>query len=190
MHETRRRQAGDVIESGVPRVRPEIAAIRAALWARSDRQAALLLAMSVQQRIVEPSGLREATETVIRHRRRRLIRAVVEDVADGAHSLGELDFARLCRRARLPAPERQVVCALPTGRAYLDCEFSRYGCVVEIDGAGHIAPGDQLSDALRQNELTIGTRRVLRIPLLGLRVAEETFMAQVRRLLMSAGWDG
>jgi hypothetical protein len=41
-------------------VRPEIAAVRAALWARSDRQAALLLAMSVQQRIVEPSRLRES----------------------------------------------------------------------------------------------------------------------------------
>jgi hypothetical protein len=125
---------------------------------------------------------------VIRHRRRRLIRAVVEDVAGGAHSPGELDFAGLCRRARLPAPERQVVCELPTGRAYLDCEFSRYGCVVEIDGAGHTALADRLSDALRQNELAIGTRRVLRIPLLGLRVAEAAFMGQVRRLLLSAGW--
>jgi hypothetical protein len=167
-------------------VRPEIAAVRAALWARSDRQAALLLAM--QQRIVEPSRLRESAEAVIRHRRRRLIRAVVEDVAGGAHSLGELDFAGLCRRARLPAPERQIVCDLRTGRVYLGCEFSRYGCVVEIDGAGHTALVDQLSDALRQNELTIGTRRVLRIPLLGLRVAEAGFMGQVRRLLLSAGW--
>ena len=50
IHKVIRRVAGEVIDVGLPRTRPEIAAVRAAHWARSDRQAALLLLLPVQQR--------------------------------------------------------------------------------------------------------------------------------------------
>ncbi len=50
IRQTRRWSADDVVTgSGVPRTRPAVASVRAALWARSDRQAALLLTMVVQR---------------------------------------------------------------------------------------------------------------------------------------------
>ena len=42
----------EVVRAGTPRTRPAIAAIRAASWAVSDRQAALLLTLPIQQRVV------------------------------------------------------------------------------------------------------------------------------------------
>lgn len=188
IHETRRRHPDDVLESGIPRVRPEIAAVRAALWARSNRQAATLMAMAVQQQIVEPGQLWERVETVRRDRRRGLLRAVAADLFNGAQSLGELDFARLCRKYGLPEPDRQTVRKLPNGRAYLDTEWRRYRAVVEIDGVQHFGVDTAIDDLLRQNEVTLGDSRVLRIPVLGLRVHEEEFMGQVRRLLIDGGW--
>ena len=48
----------------------------------------------------------------------RLPHAVIRDVCDGVHSLGELDFARLCRARGLPEPSRQAV-RRPAGRTGL-----------------------------------------------------------------------
>lgn len=124
LHRVIRRVPGEVVPSGLPRTRPAVAAIRAAHWAVSNRQAALVLAMPVQQRIVTPSQLREAAFAVRGRTRRAFIRQVVADVVDGAHSLGELDFARMCRlagcRSRV-ARSSGVVCAagstsMPGGR--------------------------------------------------------------------------
>ena len=53
---------------GVPRVRPELAAIHAAQWARTDRQATLLLCLVIQQRLVSPPMLLEAWRAVRVHR--------------------------------------------------------------------------------------------------------------------------
>lgn len=137
VHETRRRRPGDLVSAGTPRTRPEIAAVRGALWAASDRQAALVLVMAVQQRLVKVDALAAAMNDVKRHRRRRLLLAVLRDLRDGAESLGELDFARLCRGFELPEPDRQVLHARPHGRAFVDAEWTAYGLVVEIDGIHH-----------------------------------------------------
>jgi hypothetical protein len=97
--------------------------------------------------------------------------------------LGELDFAGLCRRCNLPEPCRQVVVdGGPRGRLYLDVEFPG-GRVVEIDGAQHQAGLAVVDDALRSNELVLGGRAVLRIPVLGLRLEPGAFMRQVGRYL-------
>ncbi|HEY7044458.1 MAG TPA: hypothetical protein VH419_12380, partial [Nocardioidaceae bacterium] len=133
VHETRRRYDGDAgIVRGLPRVDLAAAAIRAALWAESGRQASLILIMSVQQQIVTPGALHEAFSRVLRDRRRGLIKAVLSDLADGVRSMGELDFARMCRRRGLPTPSRQQWRRLPDGRACLDVYFDQYGVVVEI----------------------------------------------------------
>ena len=109
IHKVIRRVAGELIETGLPRTRPEVAAIRAAHWATSDRQAALILLMTVQQRLTTPMRLAAAQRLVRGRTRRAFIRAVVRDIAFGVQSLGELDFARLCRPA--------VCRALPAGGA-------------------------------------------------------------------------
>jgi hypothetical protein len=190
VHETRRRRPDDVIDVGVPRVRPPIAAVRAALWARSDRQAALILAMSVQQRITTPEALAEAFSAVRRHRRRRFIGAILTDLSSGAQSIGELEFARLCRKFGLPVPDRQALRRGPDGVFHLDSEWSPYGVIAEIEGLHHLEATQALADASRQNELTIGNGRVLRIPVIGLRISPDHYMTQLARLLRAGGWPG
>ena len=187
VHETRRLLDGDVVEVGVPRLRVAVAAVLGALWARTDRQAALLLVMSVNQRLTTPEQLSEVLARVRRDKRRRLLLAVVADIADGVRSMGELDFAALCRRAGLPEPDRQVVRRGPRGRVYLDAYWDRWGLVIEIEGVHHDAPENAVQDALRQNSISIGTGTVLRIPLLGLRTDRDAFMAQVEQALHAAG---
>jgi hypothetical protein len=190
VHETRRRQPGDLVAGGLPRVQPAVAAVRAALWARTDKQAALILAMCLQQRIVGAGDLVEAFATVRRHRRRRFLEVVLADLTNGAQSIGELEFARLCRDYGLPEPDRQSRRDGPRGTFYLDAEWSSYGVVVEIEGVHHLEPLQTLDDAERQNELTIGHSHVLRIPVIGLRVAPDRYLAQLARMLRAGGWTG
>lgn len=175
----RRREIGPTTGSGLLRCASEWATLRAAQWARTDRTAALLVCLAVQQRLVAPNRLLAAWGTVSRSRRRRFLDAVIRDVCDGAHSLGELDFARLCRRAGLPPPSRQVVRTGPGGRVYLDVAWEDIGLVVEIDGGHHALALDPVDDALRQNDLVLDADLVLRVPVLGLRLAPDRFMAQV-----------
>lgn len=163
----------------LPRVAPEWATIHAAAWAASDRQAALLICLPVQQRLVAPQRLLAAWASVERSPRRRLLGDVIRDVCDGAHSLGELDFGLWCRRYRLPQPRRQVVRVAAGHRVYLDVEFD--GLVVEIDGSQHLFGLAPIDDALRANDVALGPVRVLRLPLLGLRLQPDAFMQQVAR---------
>ncbi len=184
----RMRAVGPIIEAGIPRLRPEIAAVRAAQWARSDRQAALIICLTVQQRLVPPDRLLSAWQGVKR-KRRPFVGLVISDVCDGAHSLGELDFARYCRAYGLPEPSRQAVRTLPGGRVYLDVAWESISLVVEIDGGHHALALSPIDDALRQNSVVLAGERVLRIPVLGLRLRPDAFMGQVvagHRLLAAA----
>lgn len=51
VYETRRRRPEDLVPVGLPRVRPAVGAVRGALWAATTRRAALILVMTVQQRL-------------------------------------------------------------------------------------------------------------------------------------------
>lgn len=176
-----------VIAAGIRRVSPDVAAVRAATWAVSDRQAALVLLMTVQQRLALPARMLAHAQGQLRLRRRELIEGVLAEAADGVQALGELDFARLCRQRGLPEPTRQVVRRRPGGRAYLDVYWEKFGVVVEIDGLHHLEPEMTIEDALRQNDLTMSSDSVLRIPSLGLRINPRPFLDQVEKLLTVRG---
>ncbi|MFC5175670.1 hypothetical protein [Nocardioides taihuensis] len=176
--------------SGVPRSRPEVAAVRGALWARSDRQAALLVTMAVQQGLCTAEALALEMLRIKRDRRRRFLHAVVLDLLGGARSLGEIDVALECRRRGLPEPSRQVVRRGPNGTYYLDVAWEEWGVVLEIDGIHHSWAQNVVQDALRHNDVTLQRDLVLRLPLLGLRVAADDFFDQVERALRSRGWQG
>jgi len=188
VHETRRLLPGDVVGSGVPRLGVAPAALFAALWAVSDRQAALYLVAPVQQRLTEPLDLAHAAERIRRHPRRGLITAVIGDLATGAESLGELDFAGLCRRHGLPEPTRQRVVHHPGGRYYLDADWEEWGVAVEIDGDAHRDAKTWVDDAWRHNEVVITGRVVLRFPQVTVRVDPARVMAQTRAALVRRGW--
>ncbi|MFZ2501970.1 MAG: hypothetical protein WAW88_04820, partial [Nocardioides sp.] len=72
-----------VVRDGIPRTLPQVAAVRGALWARSNTQAQLLLTMTVQQGLASPQQLAEASLAIRRDKRRNLIHAVVFDLAGG-----------------------------------------------------------------------------------------------------------
>jgi hypothetical protein len=183
IHVTCSRDEGDVVAAGVPRTRPAVAAIRAAHWAASDRQAALLVCMAAQQRLVRDRDLLDEAGRRHGRTRRAFIRTLVTDVADGAHALGELDFARLCRGRGLPEPSRQVVRRGPRGRIYLDVAWEDHGVVAEIDGSQHRQGLAVTSDNLRRNAQQIGGEIVLGIDLVGLRLERNAFLAQVAHAL-------
>lgn len=185
---TRRWSADDLAPTGVPRTRVPVAAVRAALWAVSDRQATLLLTMTVQQGLAPAEQIGQALLAVRRDRRRALLHEVVLDLVGGVRSLGELDFARECRSRGLPEPSRQVARRGHDGRRYLDACWEEWGVVVEVDGIQHSWATAVVQDSLRHNEIALTDHLVLRLPLLGLRVAADDFFEQVERALASRGW--
>jgi very-short-patch-repair endonuclease len=184
---SRRHDPRVVVASGVPRARPDVAAVHAALWATSDKQAALLLTMPVQQRLTTPERIGQALLAVRRDARRVFLHATVVDLLDGVRSIGEAEFASECRRRGLPEPTRQVVRKGRDGRYYLDVCWEEWGVVVEIDGIQHMWASNVVGDALRQNQITLESDVVLRLPLLGLRVAADDFFAQIAQALRSRG---
>ena len=189
IRQTRRWRSEDLAPGpGVPRTRPAVAAVRAGLWAKSDKQAALVVTMAVQQGLVTPEDLGVELLAVRRDRRRQLLHAVLNDLLDGARSLGELDVARECTRRGLPPPERQVLRKDNKNRYSLDLYWPDYLLVVEVDGIHHAWAENVVSDALRQNALSLDGDTVLRLPLLGLRLQPDEFFAQIERGLISGGW--
>lgn len=188
VRQTRRLRRSDLVDTGIPRVRVPVAAVRAALWATSDRQAALILSMVVQQRLTTASQIGLALLDVRRDKRRRFLERIVLDLVSGAEALGELDFARMCRERGWPPPDRQVVRRDSRGTYVLDVRWDRYRVVVEVDGIHHLSAPQVVGDALRQNAISMSGDTVLRIPLLGLRIAPDRFLDQIAQTLADRGW--
>lgn len=171
---------------GIPRTREPVAAVRAAIWARTDREATYVLTAAVQQGVVFPLELAREFLRIKRHRRRQLLHAVVNDLLDGARALGELEVGRELKRRGLPAPARQVLRKDKRGRYYLDLYWPDLKLVVEIDGIHHAWAENIVGDALRQNSLAIAGDTVLRVPLLGLRLAPDDFFGQIAEAIDAA----
>jgi very-short-patch-repair endonuclease len=189
IRQTRRWAATDVVSTGTPRTRPAVAAVRGALWAASDRQATLLMTMTVQQGLATAAEIGTELLRIRRDKRRRLLHAVALELLDGAGSLGELDVVRLLRRRGLPRPDRQVLRRVGRHRYYLDLYWERWKLVVEIDGIQHAWAENVVADTLRQNALSISGDTVLRLPLLGLRLAPDDFLGQIEAALAARGWS-
>lgn len=175
---------------GIPRTRVEVAAVRAALWALTDKQASYVLTLVVQQRLTTAERLATEMLRVRRDKRRTLLHHVVLDLLGGVRSLGELEVARECRRRGLPEPTRQVVRRGRNGTYYLDLVWEEWGVVVEVDGIHHSWATQVVGDALRQNDVSLQREVVLRLPLLGLRVAPDEFFAQIEQALADRGCPG
>ncbi len=171
----------------MPRTKPEVAAVRAALWARSDKQAILLVTMAVQQGLTTAERVGVAALRIKRDRRRALLHLTILDLLDGVRSISEYEFAQACRERGVPEPSRQVRRQTKDGRYYLDAIWDEWGVVVEIDGIQHGWVQNAVADALRHNDVTLTDALVLRLPLLGLRCAADDFFDQIIAGLRSRG---
>lgn len=179
IHKVRRRVPDERIGAGLPRTRPTVAAIRAAHWAVSDRQAATIMLMGGQRRLYRPTDLAAMRQQVRGRTRRRFIDQLIRAVAGGIQALGEFDVAELCKKRGLPPPTHQVVRTGPRGRIYLDIGWDEIGLFIEVDGSQHqwgMAPTD---DNLRANAVAIQGGTILRIDLVGLVTNAQDFMDQV-----------
>jgi very-short-patch-repair endonuclease len=115
--------------------------------------------------------------------------AAVADASGGAESIAEVDFARLCRRGRLPEPSRQAVRVDAAGRRrYRDVYFDTWGLHVEIDGAQHMEVRSWYADMRQQNEIVIAGERLLRFPAWMIRHKPDEVLDQVGAALRAAGW--
>ena len=189
-HELRSWEAADVLDLPVRRVRPELAALRAARWAATERAAQTILAMSVQQGLTTPQRLIAMLDRLPRSRRAALIAAAVSEIAGGSQALGELDLVRLCRSHDLPVPTRQQLLRRPSGTYYLDARFPAYAVTVEVDGLGHRDISQSRVDHRKHIELQIDGDVVLRVLSMDLRDDPWPFLRQLRRALVSRGWGG
>ncbi|MGC4762028.1 DUF559 domain-containing protein [Micromonospora sp. DT46] len=190
LHRTTLLGEEDVLHVGQPpRTMPARSLVDAAQWAATDEQARAIIAAGFQQRLVGGDDLHLVLDAMPRIRRRNLIRQTAADAAGGAHSLAELDFLDLVRRAGLPDPSRQAVRYDSAGRRrYLDAWFEQWRVHVEIDGGQHLDPATAWTDMRRQNDLWIDGDRVLRFPAWAVRNDSRTVVAQLRAALRAAGW--
>ena len=188
IRQTRRWDDDDRAPSGIPRTRPEIAAVRGFLWAGSSREATYLLMLTVQQGFAPVEAIGREALRIRKDKRRALLYAVVDELLGGVRSLGELDVVRELRRRGLPPPERQVLRRDKRGRYFLDLYWPEFKLVVEVDGIHHTWVENVVDDALRQNSLAISGDTVLRLPLLGLRLSPDEFFQQIEDGLVAGGW--
>jgi hypothetical protein len=188
VHESRRFTASDLHPTRQPAmVTVERAVIDAATWSPRPRRACAIVAAAVQQRLTTPERLADCLAGAGQIRHRRLLSAVLLDVAGGAQALSELDLVLLCRAYGLPEPRRQVVRRDRHGRRrWLDAVFDLPDgreLVAEIDGAAHLLVEHYVDDLDRTAELLIDGKVVVRFAAVTLRVAPERVADQLARLL-------
>lgn len=188
IHESRRWREEDIVDDGIRRTREAVAAVHAALWAVTDRQAQLFVVLAVQQGRTTVQQVHEVLTTVRRHRRRRMLHALLLDLAGGVRSLGELDVARAMRSRGLPEPLRQAVRRRASGSHYLDAEFPEHQVVLEVDGAQHDELDHRLSDLLRDVAASCEGSTTVRIPLVAWRLDEGAVLDALELLFASRGW--
>jgi hypothetical protein len=154
-----------------PRVRVEQAALQVASRARTEDAAVAALGSVVQQRRTTAQRLLEALDAQPRLKHRRLLRAVLLDVASGTNSALERRYLRDVERAHgLPVGRRQPRAASGGRSAYRDVRYERQATLVELDGKlGHDGTEDRWDDLDRDvaaavdGDLTVraGWRQVL-----------------------------
>ncbi|MGF7236053.1 MAG: hypothetical protein ACQSGP_13995 [Frankia sp.] len=186
IHQSRRFQpATDPHPSRLPpRTRLPRSLIDAATWSTEPVFACALLAAAVQQRLTTAALLSAELAARRAARHRRLLVAALGDIEGGAQSFAEINATRLCRRAGLPGPTRQVVRTDPHGRRrYLDLFWDPPGLCVEIDGSFHMREQDWRLDMDRHNELVVDGAVMLRFPTLTVRLHPDRFLDQIGRAL-------
>jgi hypothetical protein len=162
VHESRNLPSSVLLRAmSPPRMSQDRCAVDAASEARSERACRIILAMCVQQRLVDPGRLRAMVVDRRNLPRRKLILETLGDLEGGAHSLPEQDFLRSLRRAGLPLPVRQRVVRRSDGRYVLDCDFDDWLVTVEINGAHHLDVRQREYDDIRRTRLAIGGRLVV-----------------------------
>lgn len=120
-----------------PRMRYDEAALDVACRAASELDAIAALANACQSRRTTAQRLLRVLDSRARVRRRRWLRAVLVDIADGTCSVLEHGYlARVERAHGLPRATRQKRATSSIGVCYRDAEYGEQ-LIVELDGRVH-----------------------------------------------------
>ena len=139
-----------------------------------------LLAAVVQQRLLRAAEVRPLIIGEVTLPHRGLYVAAAGDIEGGAHSLLEIDFHRLARRADIRPPRGQSVRTDGRGRRrYLDADFGPFA--VEVDGALHLRPLTWWDDMWRMNDVAIAGKPMLRFSSVGIRLEPDRVIAQLQQ---------
>jgi hypothetical protein len=173
------------------RVRVEHAVLHAAASAKDEATAVAVISDACQQRITTAQRLRDLLRKQLRLRHRRLLLAILDDVASGAYSVLERNYlVRVERPHGLPTAARQRRVRVGRATAFRDVEYVGPGLIVELDGrVGHEWTGDRWADMNRDIDSTIAGSVTVRVG--WGQVLEPCRLAQaIHRLLRARGWDG
>ena len=120
----------------------------------------------VQQGLTSPDRLLEWVDRLRPLRGADRFRRTLSEIAGGAQSVSEIDVRRMCARAGLALPARQVRRRDSSGRLrYTDCEWVLADgsvLVLEVDGGFHMEVEHWEDDLARQRSLTARTRQIVR----------------------------
>ena len=144
------------------------------------------------RRLTTPARLSAALDTRQRVRWRAELHAVLQDVADGCHSLLEIRYLRdVERRHGLPRARRQLATRRPDGgRGYADVCYDEFGVIVELDGRVAHPEHARWRDMSRDNAAAANGAAVLRYGWADVVQRPCAVAAEVAGLLNTAGWSG
>lgn len=174
-----------------PRVRIEFAVLQVAADAPTERAAVAVLADACRSRRTTPARLAAQLAALPNLRHRRVLHAILDDVAAGTHSVLERMYLTRVERAHgLPIARRQRRVHSGRGPAYRDVEYVEHALIVELDGRlGHEEALDRWADLDRDIVSAIGENLTLRLGygqvLDGCRMA-----GMLARVLTARGWTG
>jgi hypothetical protein len=175
-----------------PRMKIEDAAIDVAAEAPTDFAAFEILAEVCRSRRTTPQRLARTVRSRARLRRRRMLLAMVDDLAAGAGSVLERGYlVRVERRHGLPAPRRQRATRASAGSRYRDVDYPAYGLVVELDGRMfHDSAGGRDRDLERDLDSAVEGRTTIRLSWGQVFDRSCRTAAKVGALLSTLGWAG
>jgi hypothetical protein len=170
-----------------PQTRTEHTVLDLTQTARHIDDAISWLARAIGGRLTTPGRLSTLLSRRRKLRWRPVLRAALDDVAAGCHSLIELKYLRDVERAHgLPRSQRQVRRETPT--RYDDVRYREFRTRVELDGRAAHPEHERWRDMRRDNAAVEEGDRVLRYGLGDIESYACQVAAQVSRVLQSAGW--
>ena len=149
---------------GPPRLRFEEAALDVACQAISEFDAIAVLANACQSRRTTARRLLRALDARRRLRRRRWLRAVIVDIAEGSCSVLEHGYLNRVERAHgLPRAARQKRSTSSVNVSYRDVEYDQR-LVVELDGLlFHNTAAARNKDVERDLDAAVDGRSTVRL---------------------------
>jgi hypothetical protein len=183
VHQSRRLHRFDILPRLPPVTGIERSTIDAAVWSPDIKTATRVVVAPIQQRFTSAARLRDALSEAGQVKHRKVLLALLADLAGGAEALSEVAFLRWCRKHGFPRPATQVRFDGAGRRRYLDATFELgdgSALLVEIDGGIHLTLTARWADTAKDNDAVIANRKTLRFPSVAIYSDDPRAVAQLR----------